>query len=89
MPEPPAPPAAADAVLGRDSPVGAMRGRLKTLKRNGIYDAAVWGTKAQLWERLVRCEAQWQHKQAVAAELEERQRRIREGEVPEAPATLP
>ena len=76
------------AVLGRDSPVAALRARLKVLRREGILDAAIYGTKQQLWERLVRCEAQFEEKNRLKAALADRQDRIVKGLDPELPKSL-
>ncbi|CAK0850526.1 unnamed protein product, partial [Prorocentrum cordatum] len=66
----------------------ALRARLKELRRLGTIDAAIYGTKKQLWERLVKCEHQLDEKMKVKEALEERQRRLQEGVDPEVPRTL-
>ncbi|CAK0836500.1 unnamed protein product, partial [Prorocentrum cordatum] len=75
-------------ILGSQSSVEALRARLKELRRLGIIDAAIYGTKRQLWERLVKCEHQLDEKMKVTEALEERQRRLQEGVDPEVPRTL-
>ncbi|CAK0871316.1 unnamed protein product, partial [Prorocentrum cordatum] len=64
------------------------RTRLKELRKLGVVDAAIYGTKRQLWERLVKCEHQLDERMKVKEALEERQRRLREGVDPEVPRTL-
>ena len=79
LPEEPAaaPPPGQDpprAVLGHNSPVDALRQRLKQLRALGVQDAAIYGTKQQLWERLVKCERLLDEKEKVKAALEARQK---------------
>ena len=40
-------------ILGPQSSVETLRARLKELRKLGVVDAAIYGTKKQLWERLV------------------------------------
>ncbi|CAK0814682.1 unnamed protein product, partial [Prorocentrum cordatum] len=61
---------------------------LEELRRLGIIDAAIYGTKEQLWERLVKCDHQLDEKMKVKMALEERQRRLQEGVDPEVPRAL-
>ncbi|CAK0822283.1 unnamed protein product [Prorocentrum cordatum] len=65
-----------------------MIGKSFYARRLGIIDAAIYGTKKQLRERLVKCEHQLDEKMKVKEALEERQRRLQEGVDPEVPRTL-
>ena len=76
------------AVLGHNSPVDALRQRLKQLRALGVQDAAIYGTKQQLWERLVKCERLLDEKEKVKAALEARQKRLQDGLDPVLPQTL-
>ena len=57
-------------ILSQDCHIEVLRTRLKELKRLGIVDAAIYGTKQILWERLVKCEAQYDEKLRITAVLE-------------------
>ena len=76
------------AILGQTSGVDALRGRLKELRRLGVTEAAVYGTKQQLWERLVMRETFYGENERVRKAILDRHRRIQEGSDPEVPATL-
>ena len=75
-------------MLGRNSPVEALRTRLKELSKQGILDAAIYGTKQVLWERLVKCEVQLEEKMRIKAAVEDRQKRIQDGVEQELPKSL-
>ena len=72
-------------MLGQNSPVEALRTRLKELRKQGILDAAIYGTKQVLWERLVKCEVQLEEKMRIKAAVEDRQKRIQDGVEHELP----
>ena len=76
------------ATLASTSPVVAMRARLVELRKSGVSEAAVYGTKADLWERLVKCEGILDEQVRQRGALEERQRRLQEGVDPVHPTTL-
>ena len=78
----------ARAILGQTSAVDALRGRLKELRRLGVTEAAVYGTKQELWERLVKRKAFYDEKERVRKAILDRHKRIQEGSDPEVPATL-
>ena len=69
-------------MLSSSSQVAALRSRLVELKRQGIADAAIYGTKADLWQRLVQREALLDEKNRQREAIEERQRQLREGSAP-------
>ena len=75
-------------VLGRNSPVEALRTRLKELRKQGTLDAAISGTKQVLWERLVKCEVLLGEKMRIKAAVEDRQKRIQVGVEQELPKSL-
>jgi hypothetical protein len=75
-------------VLGRNSPVEALRTRLKELRKLGISDAAIYGTKQQLRERLLKCEVLLGEKVRLNKAIEDRQQRIQDGVEPELPKAL-
>jgi len=65
-----------------------LRQRLKQLRALGVADAAIYGTKQMLWERLVKCEYLLDEKMRVRELMEERQKRLQEGVDPVIPSTL-
>ena len=62
-------------ILGPQSSVQTLRRRLKELKSLGVDEATIYGTKDQLYERLVRCEDILDEKMEVMKAHEERRRR--------------